>query len=167
MVELFPQSISSRRRSELGHIRAPTSKPASQTLLSVLQDYERLINIEEIHQIPMMRLITTAYRNALPRSELNEDYFFAFPVGGRLVTVNCNRSSQGTVKVFDEPGDIPTPRSVIDIDPRYLFGLLTGIYHWNNAGLGSQFNVRRTPNIYNIQAQRFLIFSPYNADRHG
>ena len=51
---------------------------------------------------------------------------------------------------------LPEPRSEIEIDPRYLFGLLTNVYHWNNAEVGSQYNTRRFPNVLNHAAQSFL-----------
>jgi len=54
------------------------------------------------------------------------------------------------------PDPLPEPRSEIEIDIRYLFGLLTNVYHWNNAEVGSQFNTRRVPNVFNRQAQSFL-----------
>jgi len=53
---------------------------------------------------------------------------------------------------------LPEPRSELDIDPRYLFGLLAGIYHWNNAEVGSQYRTRRTPNTFNRKAQSYLTF---------
>ena len=35
------------------------------------------------------------------------------------------------------------PRSEITIDPRYLYGLITMIFHWNNAEVGSHYMVKR------------------------
>ena len=55
-------------------------------------------------------------------------------------------------------GEMPTPRSEIIIDERYFFGLMTLVYHWNNAEVGSQFMTRRTPNDFNRKAQGFLNF---------
>ena len=54
------------------------------------------------------------------------------------------------------------PRCEIFIDPRYLFGLLTRLYHWNNAEVGSQYRARRVPealeagNAYRRDAFSFL-----------
>ena len=64
------------------------------------------------------------------------------------------------IKFIDKKyfGDMPTPRSEIIIDKRYLFGLITCVYHWNNAEVGSQYMVRRIPNEFNSKAQRFLDF---------
>jgi hypothetical protein len=41
---------------------------------------------------------------------------------------------------------------------RYLFGLLTGLFHWNNAEVGSQFQTRRIPDQFSREAQNFLNF---------
>jgi hypothetical protein len=51
-----------------------------------------------------------------------------------------------------------TPRSEVRIDPRYLFGLLTHVYHWNNAQVGSQYQTRRFPNKMDQAAENFLNF---------
>ena len=59
-------------------------------------------------------------------------------------------------RILKKGADLPSPRSEILIDPRYLFGLLTHIYHWNNAEVGSQYVTRRVPNIFNRTAQGFL-----------
>jgi UDP-MurNAc hydroxylase len=48
------------------------------------------------------------------------------------------------------------PRCEIFIDERYFFGLLTRLYHWNNAEVGSQYRVRRVPDIYNVEVFNFL-----------
>ena len=49
--------------------------------------------------------------------------------------------------------------SEILIDYRYLFGLLTTVYHWNNAEVGSHFMTYRHPvENYNVKVQSFLNF---------
>jgi UDP-MurNAc hydroxylase len=49
-----------------------------------------------------------------------------------------------------------TPRVEIAIDDRYLFGLLTRLYHWNNAEVGSQYRVRRVPDLHHRDVYGFL-----------
>jgi hypothetical protein len=44
----------------------------------------------------------------------------------------------------------------IYIDDRYLFGLLTRLYHWNNASLGSHYRFRRVPDIFRRDVFSFL-----------
>ena len=49
--------------------------------------------------------------------------------------------------------------SEIIIDYRCLFGLLTTIYHWNNAEIGSLFQTRRHPvDNFKESVQRYLNF---------
>ncbi|MBJ7437008.1 MAG: MBL fold metallo-hydrolase [Acinetobacter sp.] len=45
----------------------------------------------------------------------------------------------------------------IDIDERYLFGLLTRLYRWSNAEIGSQYYCRRVPNVYEESFYSFLV----------
>ena len=40
------------------------------------------------------------------------------------------------------------PRHEIYIDPRYLFGLLTRLYNWSNASIGSQYFCSRKPDTF-------------------
>ena len=41
-------------------------------------DYERLINKDEVHRLPLKRLLSKSYKNAIKKSECNKDYFFVF-----------------------------------------------------------------------------------------
>ncbi len=122
-------------------------------------DYERLISVEEIHQLPLKRLLISAARRAIKMSECETDYFFVFNLpGNETAKVNANKFAECLVDFSGNSTELPQPRSEIVIDPRYLFGLLTNIYHWNNAEVGSQYNTRRTPNVLNRKAQSFLNF---------
>ncbi len=124
-------------------------------------DYERLISAEEIRQLPIKRLLSTAFANARTKSEVAEDYYFAFHLpDGEVAVLNANRKSgDGMTVTNQEKLQQLVPRSEIRIDPRYLFGLLTNVYHWNNAEVGSQFYTRRFPaTAFNRQAQSFLNF---------
>lgn len=120
-------------------------------------NYERLIPESEIPQLPLTRLLAIAASNARKKSECDEDYYFCFSLpNNQRAVVNANRSSNDAVRFVDPDTELPRPRSEIYIDPRYLFGLLTHIYHWNNAEVGSQYQTRRHPNELNRKAQAFL-----------
>jgi UDP-MurNAc hydroxylase len=122
-------------------------------------DYERLISFDEIHQLPLRRLLLSGAKNAKGKSECKEDYFFCIHLpAGEYAVINANREAQDVIKYISKKEELPHPRSEVYIDPRYLFGLLTHVYHWNNAEVGSQYGVRRVPNIFNRQAQCFLNF---------
>lgn len=120
-------------------------------------DYERLISLDEVHQLPLKRVLMSAAHNAKLRSECEIDYFFCVRIpGDEFAVINANRNSGSTVEFYQSPEDLPSPRSEIYIDPRYLFGLMTHVYHWNNAEVGSQYFTRRIPNVYLRSAQAFL-----------
>lgn len=120
-------------------------------------DYERLFSAEEIEQLPLKRLLVAAARNACSRSECEGDYFFCISLPTKdYAVINTNRDIQNPISFCTEKRALPTPRSEIYIDPRYLFGLLTHIYHWNNAEVGSQYTTRRFPNVFNRKVQGFL-----------
>jgi len=122
-------------------------------------DYERLFAADEIKQLPLKRLLSSAVRNAVSKSECEEDYYFCIELTNEEVAViNANKNASKSLYFVEKSATLLAPRSEIIIDPRYLFGLLTHIYHWNNAEVGSQYNTRRTPNIYHRQAQAFLNF---------
>lgn len=119
-------------------------------------DYERLISESEIHQLPLKRLLVSATRNAIVKSDCDHDYFFCVSLpNSEYAVINANKNTAPGLKISDKEF-LPTPRSEIYIDPRYLFGLLTNVYHWNNAEVGSQYNTRRYPNVLDRKAQSFL-----------
>jgi UDP-MurNAc hydroxylase len=120
-------------------------------------DYERLIVSEEIGQIPLKRLLFSASLNAVKKSECDEDYYFCIMLPNEeFAVINANKNKSKNISFIHKSNDLPVPRSEIFIDPRYLFGLITNIYHWNNAEVGSQYDTRRTPNIFNRKVQSFL-----------
>jgi len=119
--------------------------------------YEKLVPIEEIHQIPFKKLIRQAYDRAVKKTECLDDYYFCIKIiNEEYAVLNANIKNPNIF--FTSEVKKILPRSVIEIDPRYLFGLLTGVYHWNNAEIGSLYLTRRTPNIHNKNAQSFLNF---------
>ncbi len=121
--------------------------------------YERLFNQDEIYQLPLKRLILRANSVAQAKSEYALDYYFVIHMPeDEVAIININNKSKMPVKFQSSKEKFPEPRSEIFIDPRYLFGLMTNIYHWNNAEVGSQFQTRRTPNVLIREAQNFLNF---------
>lgn len=120
-------------------------------------DYERLINDDEKWQLPIKRLLISAVKNANSRSECFEDYFFFILLeNNEYAVINANKNSKNLIYFTKNTESIPLPNCCIVIDIRYLFGLLTHVYHWNNAEVGSQYEARRTPNLLVRKAQSFL-----------
>jgi hypothetical protein len=122
-------------------------------------DYERLISPQEIHQLPVKRLLRSASQRAKSMSGVDFDHFFCIGLpNNETAVVNANRAAADTLRFVRSGDPLPTPRSEITIDVRCLFGLLTGIYHWDTADTGSQYFTRRVPNVFNRQVQYFLNF---------
>lgn len=124
--------------------------------------YETDISIDSTI-VPMGRLIKSAYERAHQRSECVNSYYFFVQTGlgetGWLLSADrrqyCFKETQEDTAIEIARSQNAT-LSILTIDYRYLFGLLTGIYHWNNAEVGSHYRTHRTPNEYNRHAQRFL-----------
>ena len=70
-----------------------------------------------------------------------------------LLTFNCNASCDP----FEIPSDIDI-HSHVFISRKALFAVLTGLTHWNNYEVGSIFQVRRKPDVFNQSMQDYLHF---------
>ena len=122
-------------------------------------DYERLFSEDEVSQLPLKRLLSCAIRNASKKSECEEDYYYSIELpSGDFAVINANRTSLSPISFALDSSDLPESRCEIIIDPRYLFGLLTYIYHWNNAEIGSQYFTRRIICSYNRKGKEFLFY---------
>lgn len=118
-----------------------------------------LIDEKLLELVPFERLLRNAHTRALAVSVVSEDHFFVFDLpDGRRVVMNANPNSKDSFFVTSGADDLPEPRSEIRMDARYLFGLLTGVFHWNTAEVGSQYDVRRVPNVFKREVQQFLNF---------
>ena len=107
----------------------------------------------------LLSLLSSALIRALRKSECNQDYFFCFKLPeGNSAIINAKKDSGMPVVITSDELEAYTPRSEVTVDYRYLFGLLTGVFHWNNAESGSHLQVRRNPNIFSRDAQNFLNF---------
>ncbi|MGC1304292.1 MAG: MBL fold metallo-hydrolase [Caulobacteraceae bacterium] len=120
--------------------------------------YERLIAEAEVGQLPLKRLLGQALAKARARSQVEQDHHVALSLGeGAYAVFNCRRDAEAGLAVMDRTAlDAITPLSRIEIDPRYLFGLLTHVYHWNNAEVGSGYQTRRHPDVFDRRIQGFL-----------
>ncbi len=122
-------------------------------------DYQRLLSKDEISQLPLKRLLSCAIQNAIKKSECEEDYYYSIELpSGDFAVINANRTSSSPISFVKDAIDLPESRCEIIIDPRYLFGLLTYVYHWNNAEIGSQYFTRRINCSYNRKGKEFLFY---------
>lgn len=119
--------------------------------------YEAWFKDLPVEALPFERLLPVAYGNALKKSQCKDDYYFVINLSnGSHFTLNARMNSNQCT--FNESYEKVEPRSEIQIDPRYLFGILTGVFHWNNAEVGSQYMTHRVPDKLNRDAQAFLNF---------
>ena len=122
--------------------------------------YEKEINIP-FNDINFQRLFSKSYFKAFKFSEVKNDYFYSFSILDNNkktkleASFNLNKNKKPSIKFnqkFQKPG------TNIKIDYRLIFGLLTGLYHWDNASVGSLYTSKRVPYKYNEKASEFLNF---------
>ena len=122
--------------------------------------YENEIKIP-FNSINFKKLFGKSYLKALNFSEVKSDYFYCFrlfkdekPLGFSAF-FNTNKKKKPNI-IFNKV--LKKPVTIVNIDYRLVFGLLTGIYHWDNASVGSLFESKRIPYKYNENATNFLNF---------
>ena len=118
--------------------------------------YEEYFSGLPYSSIPWHRILPKAHANASKKSECVEPHWFCICLQGEWFAMNAARACFENRFVADVSEFFP--RSEITIDYRYLFGLLTGVFHWNNAEVGSQYLTRRIPDIFRREVQGFLNF---------
>ena len=106
--------------------------------------------------IPIIRLLLKGYKNAVKKSICTNDHFFCIKFDQQWCVMNANKNNPSIE--FTDKVDLITPRSEIYISKKYLFGLLTLVFNWNNAEIGSQYLTRRYPDEFDRHAQLFLNF---------
>jgi len=110
-------------------------------------DYEIDFNLT-FDKINFARLLKKASANALIKSELQEQYYFIFSITENDEVIKrflCNCSDAEITELNLREEIRFDFYSEIIIDYRYLFGLLTTVYHWNNAEVGSLYFTKRHP----------------------
>ena len=124
-------------------------------------DYEIDFNLT-FDKINFLRLLKKASSNALRKSELQEQYYFIFSITENDEVIKrflCNCLDAEITELNLREEIRLDYYSEIIIDYRYLFGLLTTVYHWNNAEIGSLYLCKRNPvDFFNRQAYLFLNF---------
>ena len=140
----------------------PISRASIENRLTEIKNFPMTYEALSAGLIPtglVVNLLNKALPRARKKSECSFDYFFTFDLlNGQKAVLNANRNGISSVELTHEDDPMPQPRSDISIDLRYLFGLLTGLFHWNNAEVGSQFQTRRVPDQFSREAQNFLNF---------
>lgn len=121
-------------------------------------DYMKDFKYLSADKMPWDRLLPKAYHNAMDKLEYKGDNYhiiIKFP-GEKYFYMKLGGVQRDCYTINEVIAGMNC--SLIEIDYRYLFGLLTGVYHWNNAEVGSQYMTTRVPDVYNRSVQRFLNF---------
>lgn len=118
------------------------------------------MSIKDIKWYP---LINAAFTRAKQRSSVTGDYIFVIHIldlghCSKVIEVNANKDTgKFSFVAKGNENEMDSNCTFLYIDFRLFYGLLTGLYHWNNAEVGSLYRSRRSGD-FNIQAQNFLNF---------
>lgn len=99
-------------------------------------------------RLPIHRMLPHAIRRFREAANLVSDYYIALSVDDTFLVFNANVNGERFRTLTISDVERLLPRSVIFLDKTLLFALVSGIYHWNNAQIGSLLTVRRVPDIY-------------------
>ena len=117
-------------------------------------DYEREIVPLGGRSLPIRPLLALAYSRAVAHGCTAEPFWFCLSTdpGHHL----CFNTAEDLGVVARTDVQDLEPRCEVAIDERYLFGLLTRLYHWNNAEIGSHYRSTRVPDVHRRDAYGFL-----------
>lgn len=164
-LEPFLPIVVDKNLNDISYFSALRTKPydtkemeAYASTLTEPMDYMKDFKYLSADSIPWGRLLRKAYHNAMHNIEYEgEVYKIILKISqDRYFYMHLSNPQDCYMNKYL----IPNMRtySLIEIDYRYLFGLITGVYHWNNAEVGSQYMTTRVPDVYNRSVQRFLNF---------
>ncbi|MEJ0037608.1 MAG: MBL fold metallo-hydrolase [Gammaproteobacteria bacterium] len=119
-------------------------------------EYEKELDFSHRSGLPFVPLLMAAREKARRKVKIAEPYWLCIQPTGSSTYFVFNVAGEEPVAVRASLDESVTPRAEIQIDPRYLFGLLTRLYHWNNAEIGSHYRTRRVPDVFIRQVYDFL-----------
>lgn len=121
--------------------------------------YERELRFEHERALPLLPLLNAALRRARERFQVTEPSWVCLaPDDGDWLCFDPSSATDASVVSRASGVDHLTPRLEIFVDRRHLFGMLTRLYHWNNASIGSLYRYRRVPNVFRRDVFTFLDF---------
>ena len=129
--------------------------PAVESGTIPLDHTEGELHFPDDRPLPFLPLLETAQLAAKRRFQVSEPCWLCFAPrrDGKFLCINTIGNEP--VQVLEDVSHLE-PRCEIRIDPRYFFGLLSGLYHWNNAEIGSHYRSRRVPDVYKPEVYRLL-----------
>jgi hypothetical protein len=120
--------------------------------------YERELRFDANRSLPLIPLLNAALRRARERFPIVDPCWVCLGARRRGDFLCFDVAGSDDVSTFKDQSALEhlTPRIELFIDDRYLFGLLTRLYHWNNASIGSQYHYKRIPNEFRRDIFNFL-----------
>lgn len=127
----------------------------------------------DMRAVPFERLLIKSYFHAHAKSEVAESDVWQIAIHFKpnkwfICSANANQKPSfkivKTAGEWDEAGEPVYPKVAVPcyfitkVRPTYLYGLLTGVFHWNNAEVGSHLTVKRKPNKFVRSVHDFLNF---------
>lgn len=132
---------------------------ASHLAAACTSGYDYEIELQPLHgrRLPVAALSRSAYAHAMSKRALPEPWFVCIrPFGhDQFITLDLSGREGWSMRTSV---DALQPRCEIELDERYLFGLFTRLYHWNNAEIGSHYRCRRVPDEFRREVYAFLAF---------
>ena len=123
-------------------------------------------------KVLLKRLLFQSIKRAHLKSECDENFFYSFYIYDNfeelkkiwlikepqnsyqlIITFNCNKNTNPF-----ETNSEPKIHSHLFIESKALFAVLTGLTHWNNYDVGSVYQIRRKPDIYESNMVTYLNF---------
>lgn len=99
-------------------------------------------------RLPILRMMSIGIARFRKAANISHDYYIALSLDSQFIVFNASHDG-GDLEIKSLSDlEILTPRSVVSLEKRLLFALLSGVYHWNNAQVGSLLSIRRHPDIY-------------------
>lgn len=132
-------------------VRAYTRRLSGQPMT-----YEVYFRDLDPRAVPFRRLLPQAYDRALARSVCESDHYLCIRLPEGWFAANTRKGAPSSA--FVDQVEDRIPRSEITVDLRYLYGLLTGVFHWNNAEVGSQYRTHRVPDVFQREFSAFMSF---------
>ncbi len=117
--------------------------------------YEQEFKFLDNRPLPLLNLLKVAYKRALERSPTNFDYWVCLRTKLDSPAFVFNTCKNQGVSLVNDITSLK-PRIEVEIDPRLLFGILTGYYHWEEMDGGSHTMTRRVPMDFRIEVYDFL-----------
>jgi len=118
-------------------------------------DYEKEIRPIDGSPPTLLPLVQNAYAQAIKSTLVKERSWVCIKPNEWNTYMVFDAFQDSQVSVLEDVSHLQ-PRCEIFIDPRLLFGLLTGNYHWNSADIGSHYRFKRVPDEFKREVHAFL-----------